>query len=118
MAIKEMTKTEWLAEGTRLFGVNFEDWRFECPVCGNVCAVKAYRQHAHLGARPDSATSECIGRYTGAKDINSKPCNYAGYGLFRLSPVRVLDDSIPEPPLSLIASKTIHCFAFGPPEKQ
>lgn len=113
MAIKEITKTEWLAEGTRLFGIDFEDWRFQCPVCHTVSAVKDYEQYARLGAGPNSATCECIGRYSGAKDMASKPCNYAGYGLFRLSPVRVLDDSAPEPPLSLIAPKTIHCFAFA-----
>jgi len=105
--ITEMTKDEWFTEGKRLFGENWDDWRFVCPVCKHVAAIKDFRQYKDQGAGANSATCECIGRYTGAKDsVNgSQPCDYAGYGLFRLSPVRVLDDG-----------KTVHSFAFASEE--
>ncbi len=93
--MKRMTKAEWMAEGTRLFGPNTDKWRFVCPSCGNLAAIEDFRQYKDRGATPDSATCQCIGRYTGAKGAfdakKFKPCNYAGYGLFRLSPVVVLD---------------------------
>jgi hypothetical protein len=84
----------WLEEGKRRFGDDFMVWKFVCPVCGNVAAVMDY---AGLGESPDIATKECIGRYRKerahpfgeGKDKIAQPCDYAGYGLFRLSPVRV-----------------------------
>jgi hypothetical protein len=99
-----MTKEEWLERGKVLFGEDFYEWRFVCPICGNVAAVKDYKPYKDKGAHANSATCECIGRYTGAQSSfdGTKPCNYAGYGLFRLSPVIVLDDG-----------KEIHSFAFA-----
>jgi len=97
---------EWLAEGKRRFGEDYGQWRFVCPVCGNIAAIEDYRRYRDKGASPDSATSECIGRYTGAKSSFNgvKPCNYAGYGLFRLSPVRVVMEGAHER----------HSFDFAP----
>jgi hypothetical protein len=47
---------------------------------------------------PEGAVAfSCVGRYSGANGeaFNSKklgrPCNYAGGGLFKLNPVRVVD---------------------------
>ena len=108
-SIATVSKEEWLAEGARLFGPNTDEWRFECPVCGNVAAIKDFRQYKDQGASPNSATCECIGRYTGAKGAfdpdHPKPCDYAGYGLFRISPVIVSNGDI-----------EVHCFAFAVPE--
>lgn len=81
------------------------NWRFVCPVCKNVAAIREFQHYKDKGADPNSATCECIGRYSGAVsglDGKKKPCDYAGYGLFRLSPVIVVREDGTE----------THCFAF------
>lgn len=102
------TEAEWKAEGERRFGPDMMNWRFECPICGNVASVADFRPYK--GATPNSATCECIGRYKAGKPAFGKirkkgqgPCDYCGYGLFRLSPVRVVQDG----------GKEIHSFAFA-----
>jgi hypothetical protein len=103
-----LSHEEWLAKGKELFGEDFEQWRFVCPVCKNVARTGEFKPFKDKGANPDSATCECIGRYVpgSAEAFGEKkpkrPCNYAGYGLFRLSPVRV---TFPD-------GKDRHCFAF------
>jgi hypothetical protein len=90
-----MTKADWLAEGERRFGKNTADWRFSCPVCHHIARVQDWDD---VGAGEAFGFS-CIGRYLpspardafGDKDAPG-PCNYAGGGLFRLNPVRVVDD--------------------------
>jgi hypothetical protein len=101
--VTNYTHAEWQAEGERRFGPDLMKWRFVCPICGNIASIEDFRPHK--GATPNSATCECIGRYTlfGDRKAGEKPCNYAGYGLFRLSPVRVI----------LATGKEIHCFAFA-----
>lgn len=101
---------EWLAEGRRRFGKTFNDWKFVCPVCKHVAAVGDYQQYADKGSTPSSATSECIGRYIPgsmkafeASKRTKGPCDYAGYGLFRLSPVRITAED----------GHKIHSFAFA-----
>lgn len=117
--ITRMTHDEWTAEGKRRFGEDYMLWRFRCPVCGHTAAVQDFEQYKDRGATPDSATSECIGRYTGnvraainlfdadrAKQDATRPeqpCNYAGYGLIRISPVIV----------NLDHGHERHCFAFA-----
>jgi hypothetical protein len=98
--IVTMTKGEWLAEATRRFGPDPIDWRFVCPICGTVASGHDFRA---AGANPNALARECIGRYTGARSFEEKPCNYAGYGLFRFSPVRV---SMPD-------GTFVHAFAFA-----
>jgi len=87
-----MTYEEWMAEGRRRFGKEFKDWKFECPVCGNIATVSDYQKYADHGADPNSATCECIGRYQGIRGFQKKgegPCDYASYGLFRIPGVIV-----------------------------
>lgn len=107
-----MTREEWVAEGKRRFGDDFRKWQFVCPLCGNVAAIGDYEQYSAKGADMNSATAECIGRYTGAGPLKKKgdpgPCDYAGYGLIRLSPVRVLSPGQP-------TEKPTHSFAFADP---
>lgn len=99
---------EWIAEGKRRFG-DFMNFAFVCPICGNIAKVSDFRPFKDRGATTNSATNECIGRYTLTKEQGrlrkpgERPCNYAGYGLFRLSPVRV----------TLEPGKDIHSFAFA-----
>jgi hypothetical protein len=106
--IRHYTEDQWRAEGERRFGPDMMKWRFVCPICENIASCEDFRPYADKGATPNSATCECIGRYTGAKDSfdnKTKPCNYAGYGLFRLSPIRI--DR---------ADVETHCFAFADPD--
>lgn len=76
---------DWLAEGRRLFGEDIMNWRFCCPMCGHVAAVRDFKD---AGADdPNDALQECIGRYKGAgspgsPDGNPNGCNWAAYGLF------------------------------------
>jgi len=86
------TREEWLAESVRRFGEDVNNWRFICPSCGYIARVKEWRD---LDAHNSTAIS-CIGRYTNPpskQTIFSKtggPCNYAGYGLFKLNPIKVV----------------------------
>lgn len=96
------TKDAWEVEGTRRFGPDMLKWRFRCPSCGNVASPEDFRQFKDKGATPNSATANCIGRYTGAKtsvaDLFGKhselpqPCNYAAYGLLRFGDTVKADD--------------------------
>jgi hypothetical protein len=100
-----MTKKEWMAKGKTLFGEDFLKWRFVCPACRHVQAVGDFKLYKDKGATPDSARCECIGRYDGHIDVDmgaGQPCNYCGNGLFRLSPVLVIDEN----------SKETAAFAF------
>lgn len=100
--LTRLSKQEWSDRGRQLFGDDFVKWRFVCPACGNIATVEDYRQFKEQGADANAATCTCIGRYMG-KDWakGEKPCDYVGYGLFRLSPVIVMMDD-----------KEIDCFAF------
>lgn len=76
---------EWMEEGVRLFGHDFNKWKFKCPICGHVASIQDFRD---AGAKdPNVAYQECIGRYKGAgapgnADGNPEGCNWAAYGLF------------------------------------
>lgn len=108
--ITVMTKEDWQALGTQLFGPNMMEWRFVCPACGNIASVEDFASYKEQGANPNSATCECIGRYDGHEAVvmgTAKPCNYAGYGLIDLCPVRVMD-----------GDKEIKCFAFDTSGKE
>lgn len=102
-----MTQDEWLKEGRARFGADFMNWKFVCPGCGNVAAVSDYQPFKAAGADPNSATNQCIGRFLAGRSwlhgSGPGPCDYAGFGLIRISPVRVL---IPE-------TFEVHCFAFA-----
>jgi hypothetical protein len=96
-----MTVAVWLQKGRELFGDDWSKWRFECPCCGN---VQTPADFAAIGAEPQGAYQECIGRHTvnRAKNLGSvaaadgakSPCDYAAYGLFNaLRGHKVLSDS-------------------------
>ncbi|MFA7254105.1 MAG: VVA0879 family protein [Patescibacteria group bacterium] len=85
----KMALAEWQEKGRQLFGKDFLKWRFACPCCGHVASVADF---VGLGAAPECAYQECIGRHKGAGEMKPQgegPCNYAAYGLFHLSPVVV-----------------------------
>jgi hypothetical protein len=97
---------DWLAKAESLFGEDRFRWRFVCPGCGHVQAVEDFRPYKSSGAHEGSAYQECIGRYLTSggpyKWGNTSPCDYAGYGLFRISPVIVITNE----------GKEIYVFAF------
>ena len=73
--MREKTFTEWNREGLELFGKVRANWRFICPRCGHVqTAADFFRFKAH-GARPESAATECFGRYS-----DERGCNWSSYG--------------------------------------
>jgi hypothetical protein len=106
---ERITKKEWVAKGTQLFGENVQQWQFVCPGCGHVQKITDFKPFKNQGATPGSVYSECIGRYTGgkswanSKDLKGGPCDYAAYGLLNICPVIVVDDD----------GKEIKAFAFN-----
>jgi len=90
-----LSREEWLAGAKRRFGPDPLKWKFKCPVCGHIQTPEDFRPYKDKGATPDSAATECLGRYAGAKSTGlsgkAQPCDYAGYGFFRLNPVHVSD---------------------------
>jgi len=92
-----MTKEEWEARGTELFGENQMKWRFVCPSCGYVQSVEDFKELHDQGVdvQPSTAYFSCIGRWNGHMDNDAfggkSPCNYAGGGLLRINPVLVKD---------------------------
>lgn len=84
---ESVTHEEWAAEAKKRFGDNPMKWKFVCPSCGHVAAVEDWKK---AGAPSNAAAFSCVGRWTGGGDMGvTKPCNYAGGGLFRLNPVHV-----------------------------
>jgi len=85
-----VTHEEWCEEATRKFGKDPMGWKFVCPSCGYVASVKDWKD---AGASEGDVAVSCVGRALSSKkelgDKTGGPCNYAGYGLFRLNPVSV-----------------------------
>jgi hypothetical protein len=113
VAVKEvLTLQEWLDKGKKLFGEDMFQWEFVCPSCGNVQKPEDFRKHESMGATPDTARYNCIGRYDGHMDNDAfvsggkQPCNYCSGGLININPVVV---KTPE-------GKEIRSFAFNDPD--
>jgi len=87
----EMTYAEWINEAKSRFGDDPKQWKFICPVCGYVASLREWRE---AGAPIEAAAFSCVGRWKGAGTGFGKnmkgPCDYAGGGLFRLNPIRVI----------------------------
>jgi hypothetical protein len=77
------TLDEFNAEGVRRFGEDRRNWRFACPMCGNVATPGEFKAR---GADPERAATECIGRTFAPMpkpEKRKRPCDWAAYGLFR-----------------------------------
>lgn len=87
---KAITLEEWKVEGIRRFGPDQMTWRFVCPSCGHIASVQDYKD---VGAEESAVAFSCIGRWLPSRSDafsgQEGPCNYAGGGLFRISPVRI-----------------------------
>lgn len=94
--MKLITREEWHRKGTELFGEEMWTWEFVCPSCGNVQKPNDFMPYKDKGATPDSATKECIGRYSNTERVDmcsgKSPCNYASYGLIQLCTTKVVDE--------------------------
>lgn len=89
---RTMTDDEWNAEAVRRFGRSVLDWRFVCPACGHVAAVRDWQA---AGAPEGAIAYSCVGRYLPScreafGGEGPGPCNYAGGGLFGLNPITVI----------------------------
>lgn len=90
MAERTMTNAEWRAEGEALYGPDIMTWKFRCQSCGSIFTPDDFDA---LGATPQRAASECIGRVHLERgglpgvtiDGNSQPCNWVTTGMFELS---------------------------------
>lgn len=92
-AARAFTLLEWQAEAMRLFGSDERQWKFRCPICGNIQGPEDFAPFKDRGATPDTAAIECIGRFLPASERSKafgdtppepgKPCDYAAFGLFR-----------------------------------
>ena len=91
--IESITRKDWIAEGRRRFGDDQRRWRFVCPSCSHVAMPLDW---INAGAPETAIAFSCVGRWAGANGEafgkKGRPCNYAGGGLFRLNPVRVVYD--------------------------
>jgi hypothetical protein len=64
-----------------LFGNDWKLWTFACPSCESVSTGEQFEE---LGADPESASRECIGRYMPKNDDGSpeRGCDWTAYGLY------------------------------------
>lgn len=100
---------KWREEAVRRFGKNPDNWGFVCPACGHIATVGEFRA---LGANPNQALQECIGRVNGKGADGMKGldvgfgCNWAAYGLFRTLGKGIIVKPEDE--------KTVEVFDFAP----
>jgi hypothetical protein len=96
---------EFHATARARFGNDPMGWRFVCPSCGHIAAVRDWKG---AGAPEGAVAFSCVGRWLGADGDRTfrrqgGPCNYAGGGLFPLNPVRVVG-----------LDQDVHVFALAP----
>ncbi len=101
-----LTFDQWRARAVELFGPDPLDWKFVCPSCKHVAAVRDWQA---AGAKENEAAFSCVGRHLNADDKHTfegkgGPCQYAGGGLFRLNP-------------QSIEGRDFNVFAFAEPAK-
>jgi hypothetical protein len=93
-----MTRPEWLKKGKDLFGEDFRDWKFVCPICGT---IQSARDFFAAGVEAEKVSSylgfSCIGRFTKAgpykkEGPQQKGCDWTLGGLFHLHRVEVTDE--------------------------
>ena len=84
--MEKITLKQWLERGKELYGEDYSNWKFKCPMCGHISSCKDF---IDLGSDIDSAYVECIGRINGKGvsgikfkkgDDNSNGCDWAAYG--------------------------------------
>ena len=102
---KRINVNDWLAEARELFGDNVDDWKFVCPMCGNIQSVADFRKLHDEGHKtnPEDAYFNCIGRYIGGRSAfledkkEGPPCDYTLGGLFCMAKTFVNKDGKDHP---------------------
>lgn len=88
---KTMTLEEWRKEV--LSRGDISALKFRCPVCGNEQSINDFKA---LGVDKDKIEGvfyfSCIGRFSGAKGMDEKPCNYTSGGLFKINDLFVVGE--------------------------
>lgn len=95
-----MKKTEFMEQGNKLFGENFDDWVFVCPVCNKEQSNNDFKKIGIDAREKGYIAFSCIGRFIeGSKDAlgskggkAEKGCNYTNGGLFKLAKKEVYDE--------------------------
>ncbi|MCK5610533.1 hypothetical protein KAR91_52150 [Candidatus Pacearchaeota archaeon] len=68
--------------------------KFKCPSCGNDQSIEDFKA---LNISDNTIEGvfyfSCIGRFSGSKSMNEKPCNYTSGGLFVLNTLFVIDET-------------------------
>jgi hypothetical protein len=82
---------DWVAKGIELFGDNRKEWRFKCPVCGNIQSANDF---IHFGIEePESKIYfSCIGRW-----VKGTGCDYTLGGLLKANMHYVIKDCLCTP---------------------
>lgn len=73
------------------------DCLFVCPNCGNTASPNDFKA---VGAAPERATKECIGRH-----VQGRGCDWAAYGLFRGPAFVEVGDGKPPAPVFRFADE-------------
>lgn len=82
-----MSFEEWKATGESLFGLDYNDWEFVCPLCGH---VQTPADFTAIGHHPKLAERHCIGYYNGSKFTTfgkpkGSPCDYSTLNFFQIA---------------------------------
>ena len=101
-----LTRDEYIAKATELFGPDPKKWRFVCPVCSTEQGYEEFVKHTNIpmDELQDFLGFSCIGRWAKGgcehagfnadhkknKNEHAIGCDYAGGGFFKLYPVLVL----------------------------
>lgn len=75
--MRTITLEEFQREGAE------KKWRMLCPACGNIASPDDFKK---LGADPQRAAQECIGRAMTPRvhlEPGKTPCDWAAFGLFK-----------------------------------
>jgi len=89
--MRRIEHSEWVAAGTRRYGLDPMAWRFRCPSCQHVASVLDYRA---AGFTEGGVAYSCVGRNLPVSREafvpGAGPCDYTSGGLFNLSPIEVV----------------------------
>jgi len=107
--LKEISLTDWLAKGERLFGPDKKQWKWKCSLCGHVQSISDFLELKKLGIIKKEVDVgrlvyySCIGRFDTRipeKDVGTiwdkktkSPCNYTLGGLFCFAKTFVISES-------------------------
>lgn len=102
---------QWTEDGEKLFGTDKKEWKFKCPACGKISAVKDFKEYTD---DPNDAIQMCIGRVNGKGSSDQTDrghgCNWAAFGLFgTLDGGRVV---------YVEGEKEVSVFDFAQPEEE